>query len=277
MTLTKNFTKAGHIMKKFLLLLALVILPVSAFAETQALKIGGLAAVIQKPELTAGQKCKMVMILHGFSGTKEFNLLTALADELEKNGTASIRFDFNGHGQSYGKPENMTVLNEIDDAKKIFSYVKSIDYVDSISIAGHSQGGVVASMLAGELGSKNFDKLVLFAPAAVLRDDSIRGSVFGITFDAGNPPERIKIFDNFSIGRDYVLTAQKLKIYETAKNFTGPVCLIHGLADRIVPYTYSERYNYVYANSELHLLDGVDHGFTNYWKEAAKIAANFLK
>ncbi|MBR0203224.1 MAG: alpha/beta fold hydrolase [Synergistaceae bacterium] len=268
-------------MKKLLLVIAFLLFPVLACAETINLQIDGsqgkLAAQIQKPE--GNSKLPMVMILHGFTSKKEFELLKTLADELEKNHIASIRFDFNAHGQSEGKFENMTVLNEIEDAKKVYDYVKNLDYVDTekISVAGHSQGGVVASMLAGELGAGKIHKVVLFAPAAVLREDAIRGNVFGVTFDAGNPPESVKIFDGYNLGRDYVLTAQTLKIYETAEKFTGPVCLIHGTGDRVVPYSYSERYNRVYRNSELHLLDGIDHGFNSYWEEAAKIAADFLK
>ena len=269
-------------MKKLLIVLALLLFPVLAYAETLNVQIEGshgkLAAVIQKPEVN--NKCAMVMLLHGFASNKEFGLFTILADELEKNNIASIRFDFNGHGQSEGKFENMTVLNEIEDAKKVFDYVKNLDYVDpdSISIAGHSQGGVVTSMLAGELGADKVSKIVLFAPAAVLRDDAIRGTAFGVNYDAANPPETVKIFGNLNLGRNYILTAQTLKIYETAEKFTGPVCLIHGTGDRLVPYTYSERYNKIYRNNEiqLHLLDGVDHGFNSHWEGAAKIAVDFL-
>ena len=39
------------------------------------------------------------------------------------------------------------------------------------------------------------------------------------------------------------------------------MCLIHGTGDRIVPYTYSLSYHRVYSDSELHLIDGADHGF----------------
>ncbi|MBQ4429922.1 MAG: hypothetical protein II877_00355, partial [Synergistaceae bacterium] len=78
------------------------------------------------------------------------------------------------------------------------------------------------------------------------------------------------------LGREYVLTSQTLQIYPTAEKFTGAVCLIHGTADRIVPYTYSEHYNRLYRNSELHLIQGADHGFTGFEGVAAKIAADFL-
>ena len=270
-------------MKKLLLLLVVLVMlliPAVSCAEVINVQIDGshgkLAAVIQKPE--GNNKCDVVMLLHGFASNKEFGLMKLIADELEKNNTASIRFDFNGHGQSEGRFEDMTVLNELEDARKVFDYVRNLDYVDadSISIAGHSQGGVVASMLAGELGADKISKVVLFAPAAVLRDDAIRGTAFGVDYDASNPPETVKIFGNLNLGRNYILTAQKLKIYETVEKFTGPVCLVHGTGDRLVPYTYSERYNKIYANSELHLLDGVDHGFNSHWEEAAKIAVDFL-
>ena len=268
-------------MKKIIFLfLSLIILCSPAYSQTITLKIDGsqgkLSAVIQKPELNQNQKCQLVMLLHGFTGNKSNRPLIDIADLLEKNNIASIRFDFNGHGESDGEFKNMTVLNEIEDAKKVFDYVKTLDYVEKISIAGHSQGGVVTSMLAGELGAENVHKIVLLAPAAVLRDDAIRGNVMGTYYDAGNPPETVKIFGRYNLGRDYMITSQSLKIYETAEKFNGPACIIHGTADRIVPYTYGEGYHKIYVNSELHLLDGADHGFNNYDEEAAKLTVDFL-
>ena len=251
-----------------------------AYAETIILHIDGhhgkLAALIQRPELKDGGKCPMVMILHGFTGNKNEHLLTTIADALEAEGIASIRFDFNGHGESEGAFSDMTVLNEIEDARKVFDFVKASEYVDGVSIAGHSQGGVVTSMLAGELGRDNVKCVVLLAPAAVLRDDALRGNLFGKTYDAGNPPDSVEIFGH-KLGREYILTAQALPIYETAEKFTGPACMIHGTADRIVPYTYSLSYKRVYENGELHLIDGADHGITGHEKEAAETAVNFLK
>ena len=268
-------------MRKVLVLI-LVILCISscAFAETMSLSIDGshgkLSAVIQRPEMKDGEKCMIVMILHGFTGNKNEKLLTTLADALEAKNIASVRFDFNGHGESEGKFEEMTVLNEIEDARKVYEYVKGLDYVDSVCIAGHSQGGVVTSMLAGELGRDNVKKVVLFAPAAVLRDDALRGTVMGMRYDAGNPPEIVDLYGAYKLGRDYILTAQTLPIYETAEKFTGPACMIHGKADRIVPYTYSMVYERIYANGKLNLIEGADHGFKGFEDEAARIAVNFL-
>ena len=43
----------------------------------------------------------------------------------------------------------MTVLNEIEDANAILKYVKKDKHVRKIFLLGHSQGGVIASILAG--------------------------------------------------------------------------------------------------------------------------------
>ena len=64
---------------------------------------GALAAIIQKPELKQGEKCPMVIICHGFNGNKNAQILQLLADSLQRRGIASIRFDFNGHGESEGE------------------------------------------------------------------------------------------------------------------------------------------------------------------------------
>ena len=237
---------------------------------------GILSAAIQKPELKAGEKCRMVMILHGLTGNKNETHITAIAEALEARGAASIRFDFNGHGESEGDFVNMTIPNEIEDAKKVYDYVKGLDYVDSVSVVGHSQGGVVTGLLAGELGADKIHSIALLAPAAVIKDDCIRGIFIGSRFDAENPPESLKLNDSLSLGREYLLAGQTLPIYQTSKNFTGPVCLIHGTADRMVPYTYSETYNMLYSNSELHLMPGADHQFTGFVDEMAEKAADFL-
>lgn len=206
-------------------------------------------------------------------------MLTSLANDLEARGIASIRFDFNGHGQSEGDFQDMTVLNEIEDAKKVYEYARALPNVTSISIAGHSQGGVVSSMVAGELGAKKIKAVVLMAPAAVLRDDSIRGNLFGVQYNSLNPPEYVTIntpHGNYKIGRNYIKTAQTLPIYETAEKFTGNALMIHSTGDVIVPYTYSLSYKKVLKRGEVELLDKADHSFHGVEARVAQIAANFF-
>ena len=235
---------------------------------------GSLAAIIQKPELRAGQQCQMVVLCHGFGGNKDAKMFELLADSLANHGIASIRFDFNGHGESEGDFVEMTVPNEIEDAKKVYEYVRDMRYVNKVAILGHSQGGVVASMTAGELPD-DFAAVVLMAPAAVLRDDAIRGNTMGKTYDPYGDFEYIDIWGKH-LGRDYVKTAFRLPIYETAAHYQGPAMIIHGTGDRVVPYTYGLRYHQMWKGSAYEELEQFDHGFMQNVYRAARLASDFL-
>ena len=236
---------------------------------------GKLQAVIQKPDLKPGQQCPMVVFCHGFGGTKEGPLFELITDSLQKHGIASIRFDFNGHGESEGKFEDMTVPNEIIDAKKVVEYVRDLRYVSKVALVGHSQGGVVASMTAGELGS-DISAVVLMAPAAVLRDDAIRGSTFGKQYNPLDPPEYVELWGPQRLGRNYIKTAFSLPIYETAANYHGPALIIHGNGDRIVPYTYGLRFHQQWKGSEYVLQEYFDHGFSQNIYRTTDIVSDFL-
>ena len=67
----------------------------------------------------------MAIIFHGFTANRNTSLLKEITNSLRDENIASVRFDFNGHGDSDGKFENMTVLNEIEDANAILNYVKT--------------------------------------------------------------------------------------------------------------------------------------------------------
>lgn len=236
---------------------------------------GKLSAIIQKPELRAGEKVPMAILMHGFTADKDSRIIALLADSLQARGIASIRFDFNGHGESEGDFQEMTVPNEIEDAKMVYEHVKALPYVSDVALAGHSQGGVVASMVAGELGNDKVKAVVLFAPAAVLRDDAIRGNTMGAFYNPLDPPEYVQL-GNKKLGGDFIRTAFRLPIYPTAAKYTGAACIIHGNGDRIVPYTYGERYHEIWPNSQLYILEGYDHGFSQNEYRATSIAASFL-
>ena len=267
-------------MKKIGILMMAMALSMSAYAKTEKLMVEGakgkLSTVIQVPELKAGEKVPMVMLMHGFMGNKNGALEQQMADGLEAQGIASIRFDFNGHGESEGDFQEMTVPNEIEDAKKIYAYAKSLPYVEKVAMSGHSQGGVVTAMTAGELGTEQVACVVLLAPAAVLRDDAIRGNTMGKMYDPLSPPEYVEMFGGLKLGREYIKTAFWLPIYETAAQYAGPACIIHGTGDRVVPFTYGERFHQLWKGSVYHRMDGHDHGFSQDLRKVTDLAVRFL-
>lgn len=237
---------------------------------------GRIVAILQRPEADAGAKCPLVILMHGFMANKAMQPLKGLANALEKEGIASLRFDFDGHGSSEGKFKDMTVLTEMADARVVYNYALTFGFVDRIAFAGHSMGGVVAGMLAGELGADKVAALVQLAPAAVLKDDALSGVLMGRHYDPVNPPETLTVFFH-KVGKAFFQVAQSLPIYETSSRYDGPVCLIHGTEDRVVPYRYSEQYDALYKDSVLHLLKGENHMMGKFRDTIISTAVDFLK
>ncbi|MCR5414243.1 MAG: lysophospholipase [Kiritimatiellae bacterium] len=242
---------------------------------------GTLSAIVRLPAaVQPSAKHPVAVLCHGFGGDKceRGGMFREIADALARRGVASVRFDFNGHGESEGAMRDMTVLNEIEDAKHVVEWARKRPWCNGkVFLVGHSQGGVVASMTAGELGASAISGLVLLAPACVLKDDARRGCTFGVEYDPEDPPEVVHLPGGKVIGREFIKTACKLQIFETAAKYRGPLCLIHGTGDSIAKTEHVERLHAEHPGSEMHLMPGDDHGFSRTHGEVCEIVAEFLK
>lgn len=223
-----------------------------------------------------GETYDMAILFHGFKADKNEPLIKEAANKLWEENVATVRFDFNGCGESDGEFKNMTVINEVADAKAILDYVRTDPHVRNIYLVGHSQGGVVASMLAG-LYPHIIKKIALLAPAATLKSDAQKGVLQGVQYDPENIPDSIRL-GKFTVGGLYLRTAQVVPIYEVSQKFNGPVCLVHGTSDTVVNPKASKKYHEIYQNSILHLIEGADHSFSGeYTDPALKFVTDFLK
>lgn len=242
---------------------------------------GGLAMDITLPKGfdPETEKCPMVILMHGIFSSGNIVPIPSLARELAEVGIASIRFDFGGHWRSEGEMQHMTIGKEIEDALAMWEYVQSLPYVSDIGLLGHSQGGVVASMTAGILCGRGEKPagVVLIAPGSVVQDACRNGKFFSAEFNPADPPEYVKCFGSMKLGREYILSTQKLDIYGIAREYTGPVRLIHGSNDSIVPLSCSEKYVEVYGDrSELIIVEDGNHMITRKKKEVVALAVEFF-
>ncbi len=243
---------------------------------------GGISYKITLPKGfdPATERCPMVILMHGIFASKDVNPMPALAKGLAEAGIASIRFDFDGHGKSEGRRQDMTIEKEIADATAIWEYVQTLPYVDGIGFLGHSQGGVVASMTAGRLATKGTGpvSLVLIAPGSVIKDACQAGKFFNARFDPANPPKFIRCWGLMKLGREYLVSTQKLDIYGTAADYKGPVLLLHGDHDGIVPMWCSEKYLQAYGRrASLQVVEGENHTITRKRKEVVDLVVKFFR
>lgn len=236
-----------------------------------------LVCVESMPE-GATAETPVAVLCHGFMSNKNDPLICGIADALLARGIGVVRFDFNGHGESGGEFSRMTIANEVIDAEAVLTHCAETHPGARLALVGHSQGGVVASLTAARNGSR-IAALVLAAPAAVIREDMIRGNIFGSWFDPLDPPETVAIFGgHLLVGRDYILDAQRRDVYAEAAAYRGPLFVVHGTGDRVVPWTCGERFvrEHDGAPAEFRPIPGADHGFSGRIDETTKAIAGFL-
>ena len=274
----------------FTLFLAVILLAVNVNAVPRKTEIDGasgkLSILLDIPPEKETVKGPVVVICHGFTSWKDEPLLVAVANDARKAGLPVVRFDFNGHGESGGDFSKMTVTSELDDLKRIMEWIGIQPWGGAFLLVGHSQGGVVSGMACGMYGG--IKGAVLLAPAGVLVDDAKSGKIFDAKIDPANPPETIPLFGGTKqLGGCYVRDAQKLPLYETVAKAGScgvrSLCVIHGSADGVVPYSYGKRFAdaassaAVPCQAEFHLLYGADHGFSRREKEIADLTVFLLK
>ena len=273
-------------MKKILTAAVLALLSTAIFAKDFQVygPQGGLAMTITLPEgfNPETDTCPMVILMHGIFASQRITPMPTIARQLAQAGIASIRFNFGGHWSSEGEMVKMTIENEIAEATAMWQYACSLPYVSKIGLLGHSQGGVVASMTAGRIAASGSQKqpygLVLIAPASVLKNACNQGGLLGAKFDPKNPPEYIKCFGMMKVSREYILSTQQLDIYGTAEAYKGPVRIIHGSDDTLVPMWCSEDFKRTYGErAELIVVENENHRISRKTKQVADMVVEFFK
>ena len=199
-----------------------------------------------------------VICAHGFAGN--LTHMTRYAENFAENGIASYVFDFIGGGDeilSDGKMTDMSVLTEAKDLTVALDGIRKMKAVDpgKVFLLGESQGGYVASLTAAE-ASEKVRGLILFFPAYEIREDAKWISdLFG-----GNIPDE-HTSEGHTVGRIYIEDALATDIFSYLPKYTGPVMMVHGTEDEVVPLAYSEKAVNLFPNAVLYKREGAHHGF----------------
>ena len=197
----------------------------------------------------------LVILSHGFGG----NLLgnQDYAAHFFSQGFATYNFDFCGGGfgsKSDGTMLDMSVLTEADDLNAIIDFFKDDARFSEIYLWGASQGGFVSAYVASQR-PQDVAKVILEFPAIVLQDDAkARANA------DGSFPETSRVM-GVAISRKYNEDAVSFDLYDLIGAYTGPVLILHGDKDPIVPLRYSQRAAEVFPNAELIVMPGQGHGF----------------
>ena len=242
--------------KSFVLLLACAMLVSCAMAEETFYvpgSMGNIFCVLKTPE--GDGPVPLIILCHGFGGNHIGSL--DYADFFVSNGFAACSLDFCGGGllsKSDGNMTDMSVLTEAEDLNAVIDRFLEDPGFSCVCLWGESQGGFV-SAYAAALRPDDIAALVLEYPAFVLVD-----SARGQRRADGTFPETGRLL-GMKIGRQYYEALADMDIYGHIAAYGGPVLILHGDKDRLVPLSFSERALEAFAQAELIVIPGQGHGF----------------
>ena len=224
-----------------------------------------LHAKLDKPE--GVDKGPLCILIHGFTGHMEEEHLLAAKDAFLDLGMMVLRVEMYGHGMSGGVFKYHTMYKWVSNPIDVVRHAKSLDYVTELYFAGHSQGGLL-TMLMGGMFPDDFKMIIPMSPAWMIPKISREGMILGTTFDPDHIPEKIISWDT-ELSGDYIRVAQTIHVEDSIKRYKGPVLLIHGVEDEVVPYSYAEEAAGLYKNASLIGIQGADHCYVGHNDELA--------
>ncbi|MBI2217258.1 MAG: alpha/beta fold hydrolase [Candidatus Rokubacteria bacterium] len=126
-----------------------------------------LAGELLMPD-TAGPH-PIVVFAHGWGSSKASPPNRAIAEALVAKGISAFLFDFTGHGESQGTPEDSTEAQQVDDLRAAIAALGTLDDIDTerLGIAGASSGSEAVLRCAADLPAVR---------ALVLRSANVAGA-----------------------------------------------------------------------------------------------------
>lgn len=163
-----------------------------------------LAGTLTIPDTTGA--FPLVVLISG-SGAQDRNEEIAghkpfliIADYLTKNGIAVFRYDDRGFGESTGDIMNSTSYDFMTDALAVIKYFETNPNIDKnkIGVAGHSEGGLIAMMLAAKF-SKNIDFIISLAGPGVDSKTLLIKQIEDISLAAGIDEKNVDLLHSMQL------------------------------------------------------------------------------
>ena len=204
----------------------------------------------------SGEYKNLMPMFHGFTGHKNEHayLFKQLTEQLVGLGYATIRFDFSGNGDSDGHFEEMTYDTLMAEARAIMDYAYEISKKPLISV-GFSMGGCINSLVSYE--KKDIvERILLISPAGNMNvlsknRERLKKQENDIYMDLGG----------FYLSQAFIDSFQR-DLMSHAKDFEKPVLIIHGSLDQSVNVEVGKKFNELYPNSKLCIVEGAPHGYS---------------
>ena len=228
---------------------------------------------------------KIVILCHGLKADKtERNSFSAFVKKIQDSNINSFRFDFRGHGESYGNDYEMTPTKEVQDLENTIEFLNNKGYSEII-ILGASFGGSIISLI--DYNKFNSVKgLISWYGAldylATIEEDKFFSKEHKEIAERNGYYEIIskRTGKSFKLGYELYKEIYSIVPYKKLIDVNLPILFVHGLCDKMVPYELSVKVSKMCKNSELELIENGDHTFDNNinaLNKAIDVSVEFIK
>ncbi len=245
------------------------------YIENDGVRLHAKLDMPETAQMNAG-KCPLVIVIHGFTGHMEEEHIVAAAGAVNAVGFAALRVEMYGHGGSDGRFEDHTLYKWVTNALAVIDYAKTLDFVSDLHLCGHSQGGLL-TMLVGGMRADDLKALIPLSPAWMIPEGAREGNLLGKSFDPAHVPAFLETEDGLRLNGNYVLLAQTIHVEDEIRRFRGPVLIVQGGKDEVVPLEYAQKAEKLYANAKLVVVPEDTHCFNHYPEIMTAAIKEFLR
>lgn len=209
-----------------------------------------------------------VIVLHGFTGSKDEEHIASLARDLHKKGIAAVRFDMSGLGESEGSLESdYRLSNYLDDIDVVFNELSSQLFIEpgSVGIVGHSMGGKAALLYASR--NPKIRAVCAISSPAQLGDAGAFKNDIPEWEKTGWLDRESSMFGFLSFPYAFIKDAMKHDVRKIAQNIKQPKLIIWGTSDNsVLPSETEELCDFLDEPKESFIIKGLDHHYKNNQK-----------
>ena len=219
---------------------------------------------------------KMILLcLHGFTGSKESIVITALTEALDDKGIGVVTFDWPAHGESNAPDDNLIVENCLSDLEIMLNMIQKRSDLP-LSCFATSFGGYLATLYRNA-HPDIFKYLILRSPALKMSDVS-RGLITEEEFRKLTGEKIMVGFERkLFIGKDFYDSLCRNDAFTPAPPHPENIMIIQGGSDDVVnpkdTLEYAEK-NHITIN----LFEGAGHNYINPGEKERiiEVTENFL-
>ncbi|MFZ8757259.1 alpha/beta hydrolase [Microbacterium sp. HMH0099] len=215
-----------------------------------------------EPAAGAVADAPRVLLVHGF-GADEMGgrqLFVQTARHLAALGAVVRSYSRLGQGASDGEFADITLGDEVD---QVVEMIEDFAAGGTVHVVAHSLGAVESALAAARLPDA-VATLTLWSPAGVVVDDiTVHDEIQGQSLAPAREQGWFD-FGGMALGMPFIAEVRDgFDVYGPVFAYPGPVDIVHGTADDIVPVAYGARYEHLLPDATLTVIDGADHGWSS--------------